>query len=228
MTKNYFSLKFWAMIIALFAGFTFASCGKEEDEPGGGDPIIPPIGELTELKSPITENTTLKDLGLPIDYFFAGSTLFVQNNAVLTIEPGVTIQFTSTGDKGSLQINDGATIKAIGTAEKHIQFVGRNSAKGSWGTVQVNTNSDNEFKYCDFVNGGNGSFGTLSMRGSGNNSPRISVQYCSITGSKKYGFDTYGNNFAIDAFDHNTITGGDDAPVYLYNLKMAEKFDLTS
>ncbi|MDR0814440.1 MAG: DUF5018 domain-containing protein, partial [Bacteroidales bacterium] len=74
-----------------------------------------------ELTSPITANITLKDLGLPIDYFFAGSTLFVQNNAVLTIEPGVTIQFTSTGDKGSLQINDGATIKAIGTAEKHIQ-----------------------------------------------------------------------------------------------------------
>jgi hypothetical protein len=220
--------KVTAMTLCL-AGFTmFSGCeDPKEDDPI--DPNNPPApAEMVELTSPITADRTLKDLGLPVDYFFAGGQLRVQNNAILTIEPGVTIQFTNTNNEGSLAIEDGATIKAIGTAEKPIQFIGRNTQKGVWGTVQVNTNSDNEFKYCEFINGGNGYFGTLSMRNIGGSAPRISVQYCTITGSKKYGFDTYGNDFTIDAFDHNTITGGDDAPVYLYNLKMAAKFDMTS
>jgi hypothetical protein len=183
-------------------------------------------------------------LGLPIDYVYKGSSLLqVKNNAVLTIEPGVTIQFTNVG--GGIDITDGATIKALGLPklldaqgnvvtiagvelDGHIQFVGVGAQKGSWGTIQVNTNSDNQFKYCDFVNGGGGYFGALSMRNIGSAGPRISMQYCTITGSKKVAFDTYGNDFAIDAFDHNTITGCDDAPVYLYNLKMAALFDMTS
>jgi len=229
--KSAFLLSAKMVMMAIAVSMFFTSCEKDDpiEKPDNPDnPDNPPVTETVELTSPITENTTLKDLGLAVDYFFAGSQLSVQNNAVLTIEPGVTIQFTNTNNEGSLYINDGATIKAIGTAEKPIQFIGRNTSKSIWGTVQVNTNSDNEFKYCEFINGGNGYFGTLSMRNIGSSAPRISVQYCTITGSKKYGFDTYGNDFTIDAFDHNTITGGDDAPVYLYNLKMAAKFDMTS
>ncbi|MCL2511191.1 MAG: hypothetical protein FWF09_03985 [Bacteroidales bacterium] len=227
MFKNSFNLKNVAIMIACFAVCTvFSGCEKEEDPINPPPP--PPETEAIELISPITVNTTLKDLGLPIDYVFKGGYLIVKDNAVLTIEPGVTIQFTSTNGDGTLSIDDGATIVAIGTAEKPIQFIGNGTQKGSWGTVQVNTNSDNKFKYCEFINGGGSYNGALSMRNIGGTGPRISVQYCKIIGSKKYGFDTYGNDFTIDAFDNNTITGGEDAPVSLYNLKMAAKFDMTS
>ena len=51
-----------------------------------------------------------------------------ENNAILTIEPGVTIQFTASGKRGGFRIRNGATIKAIGSASKRIQFIGTNHA----------------------------------------------------------------------------------------------------
>ena len=112
-----------------------------------------PTKQPVELKSPITENTTLKDLGLDVDYFYAGNDqLSVENNAVLTIEPGVTIQFTNAGRRGGIIIKAGATIKAIGAATNRIQFIGTNNEKGSWVGINVESNTDNQFAYCDFLN----------------------------------------------------------------------------
>lgn len=182
-----------------------------------------------ELTSPITVNTTLKDLGLPVDYVFSGYSLEVKNYAVLTIEPGVTIQFTRTDKTGGLAIKDGATIKAIGSADKHIQFIGVGAEKGAWGNMQIFTNSANQIEYCDFINGGtnktNYGQGVVALHGG-----RLSMKNCNIMGSNKYGFYTadMSSSFILDAFDHNTITGCNEAPIYLYSAEMAGKFDLTS
>ncbi|MDR0874557.1 MAG: right-handed parallel beta-helix repeat-containing protein [Prevotellaceae bacterium] len=226
MTKNYFSLKFWAMIIALFAGFTFASCGKE-DEPI--DPNNPPVvGVLTELTSPITENTTLKDLGLPIDYVYKGTNLLeVKNNATLTIEDSVTIQFTD--KNGGIWITDGATIKALGTAGKHIQFVG-GATKGSWQGITVETNTENQLKYVDFINGGSFSqTGVIYLVMSG---ARLAVDNCTISGSKGSGvFLENNDNLLLTSFQNNKISGCDNTPLHLfgaYNLAVLDKTsDLT-
>ncbi|MDR0872968.1 MAG: Ig-like domain-containing protein [Prevotellaceae bacterium] len=60
MTKNYFSLKFWAMIIALFAGFTFASCGEDEDEPTNNNTAVESISlNKPTLTIAIGESETL-------------------------------------------------------------------------------------------------------------------------------------------------------------------------
>ncbi|GHT32302.1 hypothetical protein FACS189434_03740 [Bacteroidia bacterium] len=224
MTKNYFSLKFWAMIIALFAGFT--GCGKE-DEPI--DPNNPPVvGVLTELTSPITENTTLKDLGLPIDYVYKGTNLLeVKNNATLTIEDSVTIQFTD--KNGGIWITDGATIKALGTANKHIQFVG-GATKGSWQGITVETNTENQLKYVDFINGGSSSQTSviyLVMSGA-----RLAIDNCTISGSKGSGvFLENNDNLLLTSFKSNKISGCDNTPLHLfgvYNLAVLDKTsDLT-
>ena len=69
----------------------------------------------------------------------------------LTVEPGVTIRFANTNRNGGIRIRGGATIKAIGTASDRIQFIGTNNSKGSWRGINVETNSDNQFAYCDFL-----------------------------------------------------------------------------
>jgi len=187
-------------------------------------------GEPVELTSPITTNTTLKDLGLPIDYVYKGHGLLeVKNNAVLTIEPGVCIQFTNKG--GGIEVNDGAAIKAIGTAEKRIQFIGTGTNKGCWDKITVYTISDNQFEYVDFINGGsNTDRGVLHLDGA-----KVGISHCTFIG----GFN-YGIQFAISsgggmretnltAFDNNTISNMDNAPIYAdRQLTIFSKFDLTS
>ena len=184
------------------------------------DGTFPEAPQPQELAASITTNTTLKDLGLPIDYCVAAS-VTVKNNAILTIEPGVTIQFARVS--GSMRIEDGAMIKAIGTAEKHIQFVGATASKGSWGYFHIETKTDNEFRYVDFLNGGGDvSRGALYVRHA-----RVGLSYCKISGSKGIGFKVFQDN-EVYAFDHNVIENCDDVPVTLDNFMQAEQFDLTS
>jgi len=193
-----------------------------------------PKAQPVELKSPIRENTTLKDLGMDIDYFYAGNNqLVVENNATLTIEPGVTIRFSHTGKYGGMIIKAGATIKAVGSASKRIKFIGTDNSKGSWAGISVETNSDNQFAYCDFVNAGNVE-GTVSG-GMRVYNAKVGFSYCTITGGLGYGL-YFGSDAVtrceLTAFDHNVIEGFDNyPPLFIYTtggLKLLEKMDMTS
>ena len=180
-------------------------------------------GEPVELTSPITTNTTLKDLGLPIDYFFNGDgVLEVKNNAILTIEEGVCIQFRKTG--GSLAITDGATIKALGTSNKRIQFVG-GTAKGSWDGLVIETSTDNQLQYVDVLNAGDATDGAISVYYQGS---KVSITNSNISGSLGHGLYLANNGIVIAAFSNNIITGCEKTPVHMEDLFSAEKFDATS
>jgi hypothetical protein len=202
------------------------ACEYQDTTGGGGSEQ--PVGDPVVLTSPITTNTTLKDLGIAVDYVFNGSGLLgVQNGATLTIEPGVTIQFTNTG--GGMEIKDGATIVAIGTAEKHIQFIGRETtAKGSWDGVYISTSTDNRLEYCDFINGGS--------RTDFVNTPsvvfvsevgKLSISYSKISGSKCNGLKVLAGG-DLAAFNHNVIENCDQHPIYLNALKSVAPLDETS
>jgi hypothetical protein len=178
-----------------------------------------------ELTSPITANITLKDLGLEVDYFFAGaSPLEVKNNATLTIEPGVTIRFDKTG--GGMDIKDGACIKALGTADKRIQFVG-GATKGSWQGITVETNTENQLKYVDFINSGSFSqTGVIYLVMSG---ARLAVDNCTISGSKGSGvFLENNDNLLLTSFKNNKISGCDNTPLHLYGAYNLAVLDKTS
>ena len=82
---------------------------------GGGG-----TGDPTEISGSIDANTTWPDLGLPVDYIIDG-TCWVEGNALLTIEPGVTIMFT--GSNGRIIVEENAGLKMEGTADKHIRLV---------------------------------------------------------------------------------------------------------
>jgi len=186
-----------------------------------GGPVI------IELTSPITTNTTLKDLGLPVDYVWNGDGyLLVQNNATLTIEPGVTIKITKKG--GGINITESGQIIANGTTDKRIQFIGEGASKGSWESIYINSNKDNSFKYCDFINGGSStSFGGV-VNNEGSNA-RLSMTYCTIDGSLGYGYFVRSDNpNAIIAFNNNRIKACNKAPIHVNESFNAQKFDMTS
>jgi hypothetical protein len=179
----------------------------------------------TELKSPISVNTTLKDLGLPVDYVFAGNgNLEVTETAVLTIEPGVTIQFTNTGNNGGIRITSSATIKAVGTSSNRIQFIGVKEAKGAWVGITIESNTDNQFAYCDFLNAGNASGGLKFTNA------KVGITNCKLTNG--LGTGIYSNGTELSAFNNNVIEGYADYPVMKmggeYALQSAQKFDMTS
>ena len=93
-----------------------AACNDEEDPPAPGGPA-------SEMITSITEDRTLSADG---DWTFDGL-VYVENDAVLTVEAGTKLKFTaapSTGDNASaLIITRGAKIEAKGTAAAHAQMI---------------------------------------------------------------------------------------------------------
>ena len=191
-------------------------------------------GSPIPLKSPITQNTTLKDLGLPVDYVYSGNTnlpLRVENNATLTIEPGVTIQFTHSMDGArGIVIAEGSTIKANGTSSKRIQFIGANNEKGSWRGINVESMTDNQFSYCDFLNAG---LNMVSSAALYLFHAKASITHCKFTNGKGYGLymHNFGKDVQLTAFNNNVFEDFDEAPLYIYFAKLdkqLDKFDMTS
>ena len=83
---------------------------------GNGTP-----GEAQTLSGTINENVTWKDLGLDVDYIIDG-TVYLDGNALVTVEAGVTIMFANNGSGISVGANAG--FKIAGTAEKPVLFTG--------------------------------------------------------------------------------------------------------
>jgi len=123
----------WLLTVLVICSATFIESCKTDDD--GVDPGTEPVvGETITVKGTITTSTTWKATN---KYVLEGF-VYVDNNAILTIEPGTIIK----GDKltkGSLIIKRGAKIMAEGTADKPIVFTS-SVAKGSrnygdWGGV---------------------------------------------------------------------------------------------
>ena len=172
-------------------------------EGGGGQTTDP-----TEISGYIDANTTLPDLGLPVDYIIDGS-FYVEGNALLTIEPGVTIMFT--GSDGRIIVEENAGLKMEGTADNHIRLVNatNNQNHGAWGYVEVKSSrSDNKFEYVDFINGGSNDNAVVYVDGDA----KLSMKNCLIDGS-------LGNGIVVDgtltAFENNTITDCEKYPIEL-------------
>ena len=166
------------------------------------------------LTSPIRENTTLKDQGLPVDYI-CNDFLVVDNNATLTIDPGVTIRFANTRHEGYLRIMLGATLKAMGSAEKHIQMIGSGDDKGAWRGIIIDSQTANELRYVDVLNGGSQNYNTSAAILLDNG--RASFSHCLIDGSSSNGITVQGasGNYKgeFTRFSDNTVSNCNKAPV---------------
>jgi hypothetical protein len=173
------------------------------DTPGGGGGG----GDAQELSGSISSNTILPDLGLPVDYIIDGY-FYVEGNALLTVQPGVTIMFTGVG--GSIIVEENAGLCMKGTADKPIILTGptNNQNPGAWKNVSVTSNrNDNQFEYVNFINGGS-SDEVLYVSG------KLSMKHCTISNSASNGV-ALGFEGIFTAFENNTIQHTAGYPVVL-------------
>jgi hypothetical protein len=134
------------------------------------------------------------------------SDITINNNSVLTIEPGTVIKF---GANGTLSIGYGsnATILANGTAANPITFTSSASlpTAGAWEglTFYDKTLSNSVLSYCNILFAGkNTQNGAVNLLGCD-----ITMNNCNISNSGSYGiYTTYTNSKGgFVAFDNNTI-----------------------
>ena len=174
---------------------------------GGGGQTTDP----TEFSGNIDANTTWPDLGLPVDYIIDGR-VYIEGNALLTIEPGVTIMFT--GTNGAIEVGENAGLRMVGTADKPIRFVGpaNNPNNGSWNQIRVNHSkrADNVWEYVEFIRGGSDDYvwnAVIDLQDA-----KVSMKNCTIDGSLGYGIDLeYEARFM--AFEGNTIKNCAQYPI---------------
>ena len=171
-----------------------------------------PGGDPTHIDENISANTTWKDLGLPVDYII-DDVVYIEGNALLTIEPGVTIMFT--GVNGRMDVGENAGLRMVGTADKPIQFVGptNNPNNGSWGRLQINSKrNDNVWEYVEFLRGGSNDYmwdGVVDL-----SSAWVSMKHCTIDGSLGSGISLdYDSKFL--AFENNTIKNCTSYPLVI-------------
>lgn len=174
-----------------------------EEIPGGGDGNDP-----VNFSGNIDANTTWPDLGLPVDYVVSGR-IYVKGNALLTIEPGVTIMFD--GINGGLEVQENAGISMVGTADKPIVFTGptNNPNNGSWNNILImSVRNDNRLEYVHFIRGGSdeGNWsGPVEIQG------KVHMNNCLVDGSLANGIVTeYSGCFY--SFDNNVVTNCADYP----------------
>ena len=154
----------------------------------------------------------------------------VENNATLTIEPGVTIQFTNSGRGGGIHILSGSTIKAVGTADKRIRFLGAYEAAGTWRGIDIQSNTEHQFTYCDFMN-----MGDMQSTVSGglrlSHAAKAGISHCKFTNGEGTGVfvSSYGGNCQFTAFNNNVFEGYENyPPMVITPLSLIEKLDMTS
>ncbi len=191
--------------------------GQNPDDPSTpvnpGDPSNPvdpsnPSSDPTQFSGNIDANTTWPDLGLPIDYVVSG-TLRVRSNALLTIEPGVTIMFDS--NSGNMVVEENAGISMVGTPDKPIVFTGptNNPNNGSWNRVIITSvRNDNRLEYVQFIRGGSQ---TGNWRAPVEITGKVHMNNCLIDGSLSNGITTASGG-SFYSFDNNTIKNCADYP----------------
>lgn len=161
-------------------------------------------------KGKITQNTTWPDRGLEVDYIIDGW-LEVADNALLTIEPGVTVKFIDYNS--GIEVDENAGLRMVGTADKPIKFVGplNNPNNGSWNRIVIESKrNDNVWEYVQFIRGGSSDYvweGVVDIEGA-----KLAMRNCTIDGSLGYGIDLeYGAHFT--AFEGNTIKNCAQYPI---------------
>jgi hypothetical protein len=153
------------------------------------------------INSAITANTTWDSC----HYYYVQTNLNL--TAKLTIKPGTVIKFNRTG---AIQLNAGGVIKANGTANHRIVFTSDKDdfygnditgdgnttpMPGDWNQVNLNGQSNSDFKYCIFRYGGyRGAGGVLTISANGQNTVVTNCRFQYILGDTSF-------NFAIAALD---------------------------
>jgi hypothetical protein len=175
----------------------------------------------------ITASTTWEDVatGDEVDYVIQCA-ISITNDAVLTIAPGVIIQFE--GEESGLFTSDGGGLKAIGTEDNPIKLIGTSEQKGVWqGVYFASTHPENRLEYVEVMHAGRTASAQSNVKGAvqltRGDEPRASIVNCTIQDNDGYGvFVTEDSD--LEAFSGNVITANELSPVGIYfsNLPMLD------
>jgi hypothetical protein len=177
--------------------------------------------EPETLSGTMSSNTSLPDRNAGIDYIIDG-VLFLDGNALLTIEAGVKIAFT--GVDGRIDVGEDAGLKMTGTADKNIIITGpvNNPNKGAWGGINYYSNrSDNVMEFVQILNAGQDNGSAVSI---GYNA-KLAVRHCIIDGSLGYGLSVDGN---LQEFTASQVNNCVKAPIYVSELSQLAGVDMNS
>jgi hypothetical protein len=161
------------------------------------------------LSGTMSANRVLTKRNNNIDYVIDGE-LYIDGNALLTIEPGVKIAFS--GIYSGIVVGENAGLKMAGTANEPIILTGpvNNNNKGAWAGIRYRSNrADNLIEYVHIINAGNtNSEAALYLE----YTARVSVKNTMITRSLEYGVLVWGGKFS--EFSNNTISECEKAPIW--------------
>ncbi len=153
-------------------------------------------------------------------YFITGD-INVENNAVLTIQPGTVINFNA-GSSLVVGYGTNGTLIANGTAQLPITFTSNAAAPtaGAWEGLffESHTLNNTSLAYCSILfAGSNSSYGALNISGCD-----LSVDHCNISNSASYGVWTYyTNNYGgFSAFTNNTINATAKYGMHMHAMKL--------
>lgn len=165
-----------------------------------GDPIL--------LES-MDVSRTLTDRGPGIDYIVKDM-VFIGANALLTVEPGVTISFASVN--AGIVVGEDAGLKMVGTAEKPITLTGPvdNNNKGSWSCISYNSaRGDNLMEFVHMNNAGTlDSEAAIYLYSGGS----LRMSRSSISGSLSNGIKM--NDGTLPVFKDNKISDCENYPIW--------------
>ncbi|WP_299530174.1 IPT/TIG domain-containing protein [Ulvibacterium sp.] len=167
----------------------------------------------------ILENTTWEDVepGDAVDYVIQCE-INVRGNALLTIEPGVIIAFE--GENSGIFTGEGGGLKAVGTAENTIQFLGTSENKGVWKGVYFGSNHpENRLEHVIVRHAGRSASTQSDEKGavqlSRDEDSSGAIVNCTITDNDGFGvFIT--DESDLEEFSNNVISNNEEAPVGLY------------
>jgi hypothetical protein len=188
------------------------ACGSPTQDnpnnPGTNNPGTNNSACAVTLREDIRLSTILKNTPSACDYLISPSASDVGvrslevTNGTLTIEPGTVIRFA---DGGVLNINERASLQAVGTAQQRIRFEGAAPVKGYAYGVSIGSGSlETTIAYADFAYlGGVTPYreSGAALRGIGGGGLRLNN--ITVTGSNDYGLDL--SDLPLLEFSQNTF-----------------------
>lgn len=169
--------------------------------------------------SEITESITWENQveGNDVDYIIKCE-IVVKGTALLTIEPGVVIQFE--GDLAGIFTDESGGLKAVGTQENPIQCLGTSESGGVWkGIYFGSTHPENRLEYVTVSNAGRTASGISDEKGavqlSDDEDSEGAIVNCNIVNNEGYGI-VITDGSEVTEFSSNNINDNELAPVMLY------------
>ncbi|MEM6540076.1 MAG: IPT/TIG domain-containing protein [Bacteroidota bacterium] len=178
----------------------------------------------------ITSSTVWPDVesGNAVDYIVRCA-ISIKNNALLTIAPGVIIQFE--GEEAGIFTSDGGGLSAVGTVNEPIIFEGTSDLQGVWqGIYFASTNPLNTLDYVEVRNAGRNASQQSGVKAgvqlSEKDDSRASITNTTIENNEGYGiYITEDSN--LENFSTNTINNNSLSPVGI-NFNQIGKLDASS